>query len=98
MSVSRSVIVNVLIKSYLKLNLLPRRIKLKNYHQHFTNYQLPLRLSDELANQLHEVATATGIQKSKLCRMGISRIISDIKLNGLAESMGKLNREYSEIV
>ena len=71
---------------------------MKNYHQHFTNYQLPLRLSDELANQLHEVATATGIQKSKICRMGISRIISDIKLNGLAESMGNLNREYSEII
>ena len=71
---------------------------MKNYHQHFTNYQLPLRLSDELANQLHEVATATGIQKSKLCRMGISRIIYDIQSKGLAESMGKLNREYSEIV
>lgn len=63
-----------------------------------TNYQLPLRLSDELANQLHEVATATGIQKSKLCRMGISKIISDIQSKGLAESMGKLSREYSEII
>jgi len=71
---------------------------MKNYHQHFTNYQLPLRLSDELANQLHEVAIATGIQKSKLCRMGISRIISDIQSNGLADSMGKLSRDYAEIV
>ena len=71
---------------------------MNNFHHQFSNYQLPLRLSDELANQLHEVATATGIQKSKLCRMGISRIISDIKLKGIAESMGKLNSEYTEIV
>lgn len=71
---------------------------MNNYHQNFSNYQLPLRLSDELANQLHEVATATGIQKSKLCRMGISRIISDIQSNGLADGMVKLSREYAEIV
>ena len=97
MYVSQCVIVNVLIKAYLKLNQLPRRIKMKNYHQHFTNYQLPLRLSDELANQLHEVAIATGIQKSKLCRMGISRIITDIQEMGVLESIRTLNQYYHEI-
>jgi hypothetical protein len=71
---------------------------MNSYNQKLTNYQLPLRLNDTLANQLHEVSLATGIQKSKLCRMGISKIITDIKLNGLADSMGKLNREYEEIV
>jgi len=70
---------------------------MKNYHQHFTNYQLPLRLSDELANQLHEVATATGIQKSKLCRMGISRIVNDIKHLGALDNMKTITQHYQEI-
>ena len=70
---------------------------MKNYHQHFTNYQLPLRLSDELANQLHEVATATGIQKSKLCRMGISRIVNDMKHFGALDSMKTITQKYQEI-
>jgi len=64
---------------------------------YFTNYQLPLRMPDALANELHEVSVATGIQKTKLCRMGISRILRDIKKDGLAERMSQISMNYEEI-
>lgn len=66
--------------------------------KNFQNYQIPLRLSDDLASQLHEVSETTGIQKSKLCRMGISRIVSDIQEMGGLESIRNLNQHYQEIL
>jgi predicted DNA-binding protein len=65
--------------------------------KHQTNYQLPLRLNDTLAEQLHEVSEITGIQKSKICRMGISRIVTDIYQMGALESIRTLNQYYQEI-
>ena len=67
-------------------------------HQNFyTNYQLPLRMTEALASELHEVSLATGIQKTKICRMGISRILRDLRENGLADQMGQISRHYDEI-
>lgn len=66
--------------------------------KHNNQYQLPLRLNDTLAEQLHEVSEITGIQKSKLCRMGISRIITDIQDMGALESIRTLNQHYQEIL
>jgi hypothetical protein len=54
-------------------------------------------MPDALANELHEVSVATGIQKTKLCRMGISRILRDIKKDGLAERMSQISMNYEEI-
>lgn len=65
--------------------------------KHSNNYQLPLRLNDTLADQLHEVSEITGIQKSKICRMGISRIVNDIKQFGALESMKTITKHYQEI-
>ena len=65
--------------------------------KHTTNYQLPLRLNDQLASQLDEVSKMTGIQKSKICRMGISRIINDILEMDALESIRTLNQYYEEI-
>jgi len=65
--------------------------------KHSNNYQLPLRLNDNLAEQLQEVSEITGIQKSKICRMGISRIITDIQQMGALESIRTLNKYYQEI-
>jgi hypothetical protein len=67
-------------------------------HNYTTNYQIPLRLSDALAAELHDVAEATGIQKSKLVRMGLSRLIRDFQSSGLSERMNQISREYEEIV
>ena len=67
-------------------------------HQNFyENYQLPLRMTEALAAELHEVSLATGIQKTKICRMGISRILRDLKNDGLADRMGQISRQYEEI-
>ena len=63
----------------------------------YTNYQLPLRMTEALAAELHEVSIATGIQKTKICRMGISRILRDLKRDGLSERMNEISREYEEI-
>lgn len=71
---------------------------MKYDRKYYTNYQLPLRLSDELATQLDEVSQMTGIQKSKLCRMGISRIVNDYQEMGVLESIRTLNQYYQEIV
>ena len=65
--------------------------------KHSNNYQLPLRLNDTLADQLHEVSEITGIQKSKICRMGISRIVTDIQEMGALEGIRTLNQYYQEI-
>jgi len=67
-------------------------------HNYTTNYQIPLRLSDALAAELHDVAESTGIQKSKLVRMGLSRLIRDFQSSGLSERMNQISREYEEIV
>lgn len=67
-------------------------------HNYTTNYQIPLRLSDALASELHDVAEATGIQKSKLLRMGLSRLIRDLQNSGLSQRMNQISREYEEIV
>jgi hypothetical protein len=67
-------------------------------HQNFyENYQLPLRMTEALASELHEVSLATGIQKTKICRMGISRILRDLKNDGLADRMSQISRHYEEI-
>ena len=66
--------------------------------KNFQNYQIPLRLSDDLAFKLHDVSEQTGIQKSKLCRMGISRIVNDIQEMGGLESIRSLNQHYQEIL
>ena len=66
--------------------------------KNFQNYQIPLRLSDDLASQLHEVSEVTGIQKTKICRMGISRIVNDIHEMGGLESIRNLNQYYQEIL
>lgn len=68
-----------------------------NYQNDYNNYQIPLRLNSKLAGELEYASKITCIQKSKLLRMGLSRIITDIKANGLAESMSKLSKEYEEI-
>ena len=65
--------------------------------KHTNNYQLPLRLNDTLAEQLHEVSEITGIQNSKICRMGISRIVIDMKQMNAFESVRDLNKHYQEI-
>ena len=61
------------------------------------NYQLPLRMPNALASELHRVSAATGIGKSKLCRMGISRLIQDIKATGRDQSMAQLGALYREL-
>ena len=68
-------------------------------HQNYTNnYQIPLRLSDALASELHEVSELTGIKKSKLCRMGISRVLRDLNRSGVVERMEEISRHYEEIL
>lgn len=66
-------------------------------NQNFFNYQLPLRMTEALASELHEVSIATGIQKTKICRMGISRILRDLQKDGLADRMGQISQHYEEI-
>ena len=66
-------------------------------HNYTSNYQIPLRLSDALAEELHEVSLSTGIKKSKLCRMGISRLIRDLQESGLSAQMNEISRQYQEI-
>lgn len=67
-------------------------------HQKFyTHYQLSLRMTEALASELHEVSIATGIQKTKICRMGISGILRDLKRDGLSERMNEISRQYEEI-
>ena len=63
----------------------------------YTNYQLPLRMTEALASELHEVSIATGIQKTKICRMGISHFLRQLKKDGLSERMSEISREYEEI-
>ncbi len=60
--------------------------------RYISNYQIPLRLPDDLANELHEVSEATGIQKTKLCRMGLERLMTDMKANRIAETMRTITR------
>ena len=62
------------------------------FNNQITNYQIPLRLPDDLANELHEVSEATGIQKTKLCRMGLERLITDMKANRISEMMKSITR------
>lgn len=71
---------------------------MQQIHRYANNYQIPLRLSDSLAEELHEVSVATGIQKSKLCRMGISRLIRDLQNSGLASKMSEMSQSYEEIL
>ena len=66
----------------------------QNYYQ---NYQFPLRMTEALASELHEVSLATGIQKTKICRMGISRILRDLKDDGLVDRMREISSHYEEI-
>ena len=69
-----------------------------NIQHYAANYQIPLRLSDALATELHDVSTATGINKSKLCRMGISRILRELQESGISDRMGELSKDYEEIL
>lgn len=66
-------------------------------HHIYENYQLPLRMTEALALELHEVSLATGIQKTKICRMGISRVLRDLKKDGLADRMKEISSHYEEI-
>ena len=61
------------------------------------DYQIPLRLNDTLRDALDEASHATGINKSKLCRMGISRLISDLNATGRTESMQRFRDHYKEL-
>ena len=67
-----------------------------NHNNYYNNYQIPLRLSDALAEQLHNVSEITGIKKSKLCRMGISRVLRDLSKSGVVERMEEISRHYEE--
>lgn len=61
-------------------------------------YQLPLRLTRNLANELFDASDATGISKSKLCRMGLSRVLIDLKQTGRSQSMNQFHQHYKELV
>jgi hypothetical protein len=65
---------------------------------HTSQYQLPLRLTDTLALELKRASALTGIHKSRLCRMGISRLLREIRSNGTTETMTRLHSMYQEIV
>jgi hypothetical protein len=61
-------------------------------------YQLPLRMTKTLANALTNASSATGISRSKLCRMGLSRVLEDLNQTGRTHSMQQFNAHYKELV
>ena len=61
-------------------------------------YQLPLRLPQKLADELHKASDATGVGMSTLCRMGLSRLLLDLENTGRAHSMKQFREHYREIV
>ena len=60
-------------------------------------YQLPLRLPEKLADALNKASDATGVGKSTLCRMGLSRILKDLENTGRVHSMKQFTDHYEEI-
>ena len=62
------------------------------------HYQFPLRMPRKLADELEKAVSSTGMTRSKLCRMGISRILQDLDSTGRTNSMGQFLNHYREIV
>ena len=62
-----------------------------------TPYHLLLRLPRALEEELNQASRAMGINKSMLARMGLSRLIHDLKATGRFSSMAEFNNYYREI-
>ena len=60
-------------------------------------YQLPLRMPNSLAIALDAASESTGMSRSKLCRMGVSRLLSDLRNTGRTDSMRQFKEHYREI-
>ena len=60
-------------------------------------YQLPLRMTGRLATELINASVSTGISKSKLCRMGLSRVLQDLQQTGRSHSMKQFTEHYREL-
>ena len=50
----------------------------------------PLRLSSDLSNTLHKASLSTGITKSDIIRMSISKFISELNASGINETLARL--------
>lgn len=62
-----------------------------------SSYLFPLRMTKILAIELINASNATGITRSKLCRMGLSRVLEDLKHSGRIQSMKQFNTYYKEL-
>lgn len=62
-----------------------------------TPYHLLLRMPRPLEEELNQASRAVGISKSMLTRMGLSRLLHDLKSTGRFDSMAEFNRYYREI-
>jgi len=62
-----------------------------------SHYQLPLRMNPRLASQLQIISTQTGLSKSRLCRLGLSRVITDL-LQKKHLTLPEFASRYNEIL
>jgi hypothetical protein len=60
-------------------------------------YHLPLRMNPRLANELISASICTGISRSEMCRMGLSRLLLDLKQTGRQTSMQEFRQHYCAI-
>ena len=51
------------------------------------NYEIMLRIPPDLADELKQVSETTNINRSSLVRMGLRRVLSDIKTNNIETSI-----------
>ena len=59
-------------------------------------YQLPLRMPPNLADELTAASESTGISRSTICRMGIVRILEDLKETKVEAEMAKFRTNQLE--
>ena len=60
-------------------------------------YQIPLRITRTLANELNDVSNKTNINKSSLIRIAIQKLLIELNESGIPQVMNKIKTQSLEI-
>ena len=56
-------------------------------------YQIPLRITRTLADELNEVSNKTNINKSSLIRIAIQKLLIELNESGIPQLMNKIKTQ-----
>ena len=59
-------------------------------------YQIPLRITKTLADELNDVSNKTNINKSSLIRMAIQKLLIELNESGIPQVMSKIKTNSIE--